>query len=884
MSLRSLVSSRVTRRRWQRTYRRQGSPRYWIRQARLQRAKLWVGRRLFRVRGWTRSRRESVSILTEILTIVAGQLLFAVALVVSLEIIERAVIPQLDTLVGSLGDLLAAGPFQAFQNTFRSLRMNPTVGVEMLTTMVQISGLFLGLYFTAVSVVASTVYARVQGDVRDLLVREKVGNFYVRTVALLGVAGTILLLAHTFGYAPGVLNLTLIAFLGGLSILSFVVLGSRIFEFFNPVPLVGYVGENLAREIMAVTPRGFRWQDRSFQDYHQRQAENLLRTYGNIVHLATQEEHLRGDALKQLATGALSLLRFYAQNKSRIPSDSRWFKRTARHKDWLTSDATELEMALNTGTTLLPEEVPDPAWFESRIEEILELIVNVLLQRGDLRNAVEVYDSVQRTAHSLGKRLALDEALRVFRFLRKATGKLVESTEQNGGASLDQNERLNLALGLADIQGLALINILLGFSERLRMTTADSFGAEISRIAWNRSSSIYTGGFPRPVIERLEELQRGLETERTIEGYAVSPLWYQHQLAALGFVRLLSEASEKLVAELEAAVAGETESIVSAGHHLLAAQMISRGLEACNKFAVHLIEFEASYKRLSELRRVEDIPWATVDWEDLSERVGAVRERLVSALAGCLPKLAEVPQSEELPDYFGQAYTVLAEENYRAMAKGDEELFKRLFPPLFFGCLSANNRLSEQLQDRDTTTALVFSTEPLVDLLDLSGFAIIFSELHGKRYGAVVKAMWDEYFSKHPKPSAVLEFLTSVVGNRQQLFFGITPRDLVRTSWKQDLERRFRESGMMDDVFGWDPFPEGKKHKHESELIRVLTRGGHMFYEPHDVFLATYASKRPEFSGIELPHVAKELADELTDESGGDSHGEEQDDPPTQET
>jgi hypothetical protein len=57
------------------------------------------------------------------------------------------------------------------------------------------------------------------------------------------------------------------------------------------------------------------------------------------------------------------------------------------------------------------------------------------------------------------------------------------------------------------------------------------------------------------------------------------------------------------------------------------------GLEACNKFAVHLIEFKACYQRLSDLRRVEDIPWATVDWEDLSERVGAVRERLVRALS-----------------------------------------------------------------------------------------------------------------------------------------------------------------------------------------------------------------------------------------------------------
>lgn len=88
----------------------------------------------------------------------------------------------------------------------------------------------------------------------------------------------------------------------------------------------------------------------------------------------------------------------------------------------------------------------------------------------------------------------------------------------------------------------------------------------------------------------------------------------------------------------------------------------------------------------------------------------------------------------------------------------------------------------------------------------------------------------------------------------------------------------------MDDMFGWDPFRKEEDPKHESQLIRVLTRGGHMYHDPHDVFLATYASKRPEFSGLELPHKAKALADELIDESGEDSHGEEEDRPPAQET
>lgn len=885
MFLRSLFSSRLTAGKWQRIYHRQRSRRYWIQRARLQRAKLWIGKNLFGVRGWARSRRESASIFTEILNVVVRQLLFAATLVVGLEILERTIIPQLGAFIQSFEDLPGVGIVPVLYGILASLRVDPSVSTDILTTMIQVAGVFLGLYFTAISVVASTVYARVQGDVRDLLVRERVGNYYVRVVALLGVVGTILLAARALNYSPGVLNLLLVAFLGGLSILSFVVLGSRVFNFFNPVPLVSYVGEDLAREIIAVTPEGYRWQDQSFQDYHQRRAENLLRTYGNIVHLATQEDYLRGDALRQLATGALSLLRFYAHNKSRIPSDSRWFKRTARHKEWLTSDATELETALSTGTMLLPEQVPDPAWFESRIEEMLGRILGILLQRGDLSNAAEIYDSVQRTSHSFAKRLALDEALRLFHFLRKTSSEYLRTTEQNADGPLDQGERLNLTLGIADIQGLALINILLGFSERLQTTTADSFGAQVSRITWTRPSSIYAGEFPRPVIERLEELQKGLETERALEGHGVSPLWYQQQLASLGFVRRLSETSEKLVAELENAVAGEAETLVSDGESLLAAQVISRGLEACSKFAFHLDQFEACFQRLDELRRVEDIPWESVEWEKLGERIGAVRKRLVLAHAKCLPKLAQMPRSEDRPDYFGHAYTILAEESYHAMAQGDEELFKKIFPPLFVGCLSANNRLSQQLRNRDTTTSLIFSTEPLADLLTLSGHAIIHSELHGKGYWRVVKRLWDEYVSEHPEPSKVFEFLTSVVGNRQRLFFGITPRDLVRTSWQQNLERRFRDSGLMDDMSGWHRFrKEEEIRKHESKLIRILSRGGHVVHDPHDVFLAVYSSDQPELSGLELPHMAKSLAEELAEESEKDSTRQEGDDQSVQET
>jgi hypothetical protein len=200
------------------------------------------------------------------------------------------------------------------------------------------------------------------------------------------------------------------------------------------------------------------------------------------------------------------------------------------------------------------------------------------------------------------------------------------------------------------------------------------------------------------------------------------------------------------------------------------------------------------------------------------------------------------------------------------MSNSDEELFAKIFPPFFESCLSANERLINQLSDRGGTTTAMFSTEPLADLLELSGHAIIYSELEGKGFWQVSKRLWDCYFSSHSKPYDVFDFLSKVVGKREQLFFGITTRGLVRASWQQDLERRLREQGLIDDRLGLAPNGANDVGEHESKLIRVLTRGRHLFCEPHDVFLAVYSSERSELTGCELPDQAKSLADELPEE------------------
>ena len=92
----------------------------------------------------------------------------------------------------------------------------------------------LALFFTTVGVIASTAYARVPGEIRSLFVRERTSLIYVWNVAVALLVGlallTMPLVAHRW---PHGLTVLLFAVLTAFSVLSLVVLGTRLFNFFD---------------------------------------------------------------------------------------------------------------------------------------------------------------------------------------------------------------------------------------------------------------------------------------------------------------------------------------------------------------------------------------------------------------------------------------------------------------------------------------------------------------------------------------------------------------------------------------------------------------------------------------------------------------------------
>jgi hypothetical protein len=833
----------------QRTYEWQFSPFYWKLLGRWESIKFAVGKIFFTMRDWTRTRRESLAIALEIAKTIIGQVFLAILIVIA--------IMALDTFVK---------PHFIVSSTFLS-NINQQTATDFLSVVAQVSGVFLALYFTAVSVVVSTIYARVPSEVRELVTKEKVGDYYIRNIALTVAVATLLLAKGALGFSLGFLDIFIVLLLIVVVIFSFIPLGIRIFDFFDPTRLTGYLNAELERWFRAATPRGFQWRNPPFQAHYQKQAERVLITYRNIVYLQVNKVNIDGIALVRLIMQPLILLQRYAEKKSSIPSESLWFKRTHRHQDWLTADCSEIDMALRSDTSLRPESIPDFMWLERYIGEIVVHSIKNLIDRGDLRNVVEILDNIQRTQSELAEYLAIDEALYLFTQLRPLVEKVASNNKSVSDSSGEDEENNQLvALGLLDVYYLGLIGIILGFSKTLQKTNAQSFTNLIGKITWHKPRSIYTAHIPREVTQQLEYLQKGLDFEHTVEGEFISPIWYRNQIAVLDMVRFIHRITETLIKELEITFGNQTKHLVSEKKYLSAAQVIQRGLETCNKFTYHLSTIQSSFELLSTLRCAKDIPWPTPNWDDFTKRVLDIREQLIISFAEASIELAEIPSRQNRPDYFGQCFSVLAEECNSAMNTAKEDLFEQIFPAFFGATLAAQERLRNQLGNRTDQPALVFMTEPIEGLLHLSGYALIYTELDGKKYWDTAKKLWDFYFEKHQDPKGLVQFIYTTISYRQSVF-AILPRDTLRINWKIKLEERLRKEGILSDISDYAPLQpiHSVKPKHKSEIIQIIARGamGTILLEPRDVFLALYIAERPEAQGLKLPRLAQNFLDSL---------------------
>lgn len=743
--------------------------------------------------------------------------------------------------------------------TTMNLSINSSDYTNILTTLAQISGVFIGLYITAISVVISTAYVKVPENVRSLFLNQTMGK-YPKIVAFLGSVTLILLLINTLNVKPSLLNLVLVIILGLISIFSFLKLVLVVFNLFNPRGLIDYLNEDLFNIIQSVTIFGSEWEDQKIQVKNQRKAEELLKTNFDILKDSVDKK-LEGESINKLTFQSLNLLDIYTSKKFFIPLESQWFKLNPKYPNWLAMDAldySEIDNAVQTKTSINPDKVPDSRWFEKKIQIILDFTMEIHIEKNDLKSGIVLMKYANKVIFSISRKLAISEAITFLHIFDRVI--YLKPNKKYLSPRLDEKEEFLIELSLIKSYSGCLRDILLGFHEYFRLFKAEYFDQLIKKIDWDDEKSLY--GFPSDVLKQLKYLQKGIKFEQKVEGVIISPPWYQTQIAVLGLARFFSLSVEELIFELENYL-NKVKILLSNKKYIFGVQFILSGLEICDKFQID--DLESYFEEMSKLRKVDDIPWPEINWENHGKRLDIVKKELVVLLAQNLIEIAQIPYLEHLPDYFGQSYIFIMEECFESLINNDLQLFKKIFPFFFMSSISAPTKLSDSGLEYTENDISIIRTEPLINVLELSSYAVIFSELYNEDYESIVKEMWDTYIENSENSESVLELYNKLVKYHP---LKITQQQIMRTKWSQKSRQKIQ---MYLNISDKDPTQFDRIDiEHNSPIIRYLLNHGLHYLlsiQIKKIFLGKYIMEMSKVPEIELDESVSSFIEYLKEES-----------------
>ena len=397
----------------------------------------------------------------------------------------------------------------------------------LLATVIGAGGVFIGLYYAAISNVCSGIYARAANSIQDLLIRERVGIAYIRFIAMFSFFGVCLFVFHAAGGEPIILAMPLLLLGAGLTIIGVIRLGLRAFYLPDPTILSHVILRQLQQCHIQMQVGGYRWADPSFQNHAHRTAQTAIDTLTTVSDITAKDPYLSGRPFVDLCKHLLLFLCRYETGKKSIPTNSLSYRQRYVHPDWYRTGDTETSMGHQTATGLQPKPVSDPRWMEAAILPIVKrcLEINIRNERYTLVN--ELLGNLDIYVQQLANEHRVESAFNLIEDIFSQCERLILNSED----STIVEEPLG-HMGIYELLATMPINILLAYVSAIQSYGRDKILQRIHHITWKSEKSIYRAGFAVHVLDLLEWLHPRLEFEKRVERRVISPSWYIQELIA----------------------------------------------------------------------------------------------------------------------------------------------------------------------------------------------------------------------------------------------------------------------------------------------------------------------------------------------------------------
>jgi hypothetical protein len=733
--------------------------------------------------------------------------------------------------------------------------------ISFLSTVAGIGGVFIGLYYTALSSVGSSIYSKVPNNLRNLLARERIGNVYMNFLSFLTFLCLCLIGYNLFGSPANGTGTIVTIVLSGFGIIAFVKLGQRTFFFFDPTTLSISLFHDLWKALNDACAGGFQWQNASFQNHTRIRAKDSISAIDVLSNLARNEKHLTGESFLELSKNILHFLIFYANRKSSIPTQSRWFVQKPVHRKFYMADESAVSMAAQTATIINPEMVSDRDWVESQLEPIFLSCLQENVSKENwsivtkLLSYIDVYLQALGESNQCGKALKLTDQI-----MKMVSEKIIEISK------LGNNRNDIQSLQVIELVTYFSINIFLSYAKNLNGSNKQKIKNSLLGMNWKNPKSIYLIGLGSSSTSLLEWLRPRIIFEINTEGKIISPQWYILELVARKEGETLAENCKALILSIQEYFRGWQSKFEQPETQWYKAALCSRELEYWFKVNYQIDLFTSSWSELSTGRRIDGLTWPNFADLKLQENVEKRRDELLQdiALQNVLLSLSKV--GKDYPDYSGQFLHMTAEAIIDAICNRNAAQFQKLFSPFFVCSFMKFTELKPTIgiEEWRGKQGLKVAAAPIMDLLEISGLAFLMSELsRNEDFRAHVTKQWNAYLEKSGTIVEQLKWISAVVWLTESEF-EIPYRSVLRTGWRHRVQFDLRDIPRKTVYRHHMSIHADEIIDHPSPLVRLLARERlGSFYSGSDIFVTLYLRKRPESADIDFNRKRADLEDAI---------------------
>ena len=756
-------------RKLRRALHEQSTEDFWRRRGKARSRGLWLVRGRYLLRAITEDAKDIFGIALDALrSLVKGLALGALVLIAALALESwidgRLTRLALESWIGGRLTGLALIPTGDTKPPFDAF---PTLAV-------QVSASLLGFYLASVSIVLGTSYHDVSGDVRALVLDDTRTRLHLKAVGVAIGAGLSLVLLQSFEVTYGYLTVGLYALLVLFSGYTFSQLALGAFNLFNPISLSGEPLRVLYRAINQINSKGLSGHEAVLRATVER-ANRSLRVLAELIDITCKRASVDRRGLATVIENLLALVNLYAQRKHLLTPTSAWFIQEPVYPRWIEASHHEVSIALKTSTPLQPKLEPKADWLERRSAELAAAALGSCIVANDQDAALRITAAVESAVRTLARSSHFEDAVTFARIVRD---KCWSSQSENDGQ-----------FAIVEFPPFFLTEMLLGWREAIE-SWPDEIHSAVSATEWDNpnAKSVQIRGSSR-VWAAAQRLLEEVRAEHDIEGQRVTPDWYLKLALADEAILSLREFAAQLPGLLDDFTMPAPQLPSSA----LKASTGQQALQSLAKADLVADEITQAVESLENLR-MENEPQPSQEFEGLRMSIQDRRTSTLGLIAEAITKLTP-RTSQSTPDLFGSAWFTLVHHTEDAIVTGDGALVSRVFPKILLATLKLEeNVLSTYRPPTYEYNSAIF--DPMIDILELSGLAMVYAALREDKSDDPIRKAWLAYFESRDQPETTAEWILNVLDAKDgSPSLGFSARDMARTEWERRLSDRIVGAG-----------------------------------------------------------------------------------------